>query len=94
MLLRKPQEPIEYSKVKDEIEEVLNAPGDKEFRCGKWGEFANKVLGNPIPEYEGENWNASWYELKENEGNIGVEALQGVKICNSIALPRCIEIIL
>ena len=69
-----------FAEVKDKIDAVLRAPGDKAFRCQKWNAFAQEVLGEAIPEYEGEAWNSSWKEFAEAPEPKEAKDLQGVHI--------------
>ena len=69
-----------FAEVKDKIDEVLRAPGDKEFRCQKWNEFSQEVLREPIPAYEGDTWNNSWEDLAGAEEPKDAKDLHGVDI--------------
>ncbi len=69
-----------FAEVKDKIDAVLRAPGDKAFRCEKWNEFSQEVLGEPIPAYQGEAWNHSWKELSESSEPKQAKDLQGAHI--------------
>ncbi|MGR4000919.1 MAG: hypothetical protein OD811_03890 [Alphaproteobacteria bacterium] len=85
-LLRSVTPPVEWSLLKPNIESVINEAGDTDYRRKKWLEMAETVFpmnrieqgfDEAIPPYKGESWNEDWKIIKNDEGSLDRNALEG-----------------
>ncbi|MDA8001625.1 MAG: hypothetical protein MPK06_01905 [Alphaproteobacteria bacterium] len=81
--------PLEYGVLRGAIKEVLEDPGDKEYRSKCWENLAKSIFpaygleydGDvAIPPYRGEEWNEAWARLKENENRCTRKDLKGLDV--------------